>query len=635
MGRMPIKIIVAIVICMGLILAGRMNYAGAGTEKKSDRAQAALPKELRNLKIKDHFISSSLKKVGLIHALNGQVVVMHRVTKDAYFGREGNYIYENDSITTLSGARCRIKFFNDDVITMAPDTNFSVESFYDERAKRTKRSVFSMLKGKAMFYALRLFRYKEVRFSLKTPTAIVGVRGTKFGAHVYWVGEDRRSTGGVQVADSGNRMGRHLVQISSETGVKSYTDCFSEDGNLDINGKSVGPGEIYRGETESIVPTPPGFVRVFEAATEVKSEGTSTGGEEKAGGEKEKKTEGKSGEKKGDDDEGSDDLIAVVGEGDQTSSGDLIDVSENVTEITHQEAGTKITEEANDISQGKTAGSGSAIAMLITSFGGSAVFGAGKGPIYVSHKPNPFYGGAETHFAYEGNHEDNSSFLLRAREKSDTDMGIYVEYFDWGSGNNKALGTPHYFQWHQGGHYLDENGHDYLSWGYWEDTDIANFGLIGTGSAYYAATGKIWEIEGDLTHPDYISYLQQQGAVYTYSGEAKGVLIDNTGPWAYNLSGPFSCHVNFGNRNVSGFEINAGDANGHTVHLLNGTGIVDSDSTFSVEGLSGTINGNSVVSDGTNAGGGFVGGKAQGVAGNWNAYDGGTNWAAGEFHGHR
>jgi hypothetical protein len=42
-----------------------------------------------------------------------------------------------------------------------------------------------------MFYAMRLFRFKKTMFQVKTPTAVMGVRGIKFGVHVYQVEDEK------------------------------------------------------------------------------------------------------------------------------------------------------------------------------------------------------------------------------------------------------------------------------------------------------------------------------------------------------------------------------------------------------------------------------------------------------------
>ncbi|MGD2124882.1 MAG: FecR family protein [Desulfobacteraceae bacterium] len=233
-----------------------------------------LPRSLRGLEIKDYFVPSSSKKVGVIQALRGHVVVIHLGTMETYFGRPGDTIYEKDSLNTLAGSRCRIRFFDEDLVNMGEDTEFSVESFQDQRKKRRKRSFFSMLKGKVRFYAFRLFNYRERNIRLKTPTAVVGVRGTKFGVHVYRIEDQKSSQAGITVADSGRGIAIYLAKADPGGGGKTYTDCHSEDGFIEVEDeegkKVVGPGEMYKGETGDVMPTPDEYVDQFNKDTDVK-----------------------------------------------------------------------------------------------------------------------------------------------------------------------------------------------------------------------------------------------------------------------------------------------------------------------------------------------------------------------------
>jgi len=226
-----------------------------------------LPKDLQGLDIKDQFLPSTMKKVGVIHALRGHVVVTHRATRAPYFGREGDIIYENDSLNTLADSRCRIKLFDDDVITMGADTQFAVEEYQDQRKQRRKSSFFSMFKGKAMFYAMRLFRYKESRFRLKTPTVTVGVRGTKFGADIIWE-EDRRAKAGIRVADSSSDVGAYLA--AAQPGGKTRETFYCVDGELDVAGTGVGANNKWQ-DGQVMAFTPSEF-RQFESVTVVKTE---------------------------------------------------------------------------------------------------------------------------------------------------------------------------------------------------------------------------------------------------------------------------------------------------------------------------------------------------------------------------
>ncbi len=116
---------------------------------------------------------------------------MHRADQAAYYANEGDPIYENDALYTLTDCRCRLNFKDKNVVIMAPDTHLDIDEVSASIIKGKKKSIFGMTKGKAIFYALRLFRYKEMSLQLKTSNATVGVRGTKFGAEIEKIKEDQ------------------------------------------------------------------------------------------------------------------------------------------------------------------------------------------------------------------------------------------------------------------------------------------------------------------------------------------------------------------------------------------------------------------------------------------------------------
>jgi len=91
---------------------------------------------------------------------------------------------------------------------MSVNSNLDVDEVALDRKKQEKRSIFSMLKGKAMFYSLRLLSLKKNNMRLKTPTAVVGVRGTKFGVHVYKLDKRTGESRGILLADAGNSIPR-------------------------------------------------------------------------------------------------------------------------------------------------------------------------------------------------------------------------------------------------------------------------------------------------------------------------------------------------------------------------------------------------------------------------------------------
>ena len=255
----------------GLFLLAVLTLLSSPLEAQNNRGGGvpveALSVSLKTLDIKDHFIASSSPKAGVIRALKGHVVIIHRGTEEAFFGQEGDIVYENDAINTLENSRCQIKFYNEDVVKLASDTEFGVETYLDKRNEGRKTTIFSILKGKAKFYALRLLRYRKSKFEVKTPTAVVGVRGTKFGVHVYWEGEPKLGKGGLQVADSSKGIGNYLTQLESGGTQKSYTDSHVDEGEIQQNGVSIPAGFGYSGKTGILGPMDPAQRDAFDSET--------------------------------------------------------------------------------------------------------------------------------------------------------------------------------------------------------------------------------------------------------------------------------------------------------------------------------------------------------------------------------
>ena len=78
------------ILLIGLMLP--VTSAFSLVNRGSGMPVEALPEELKSLEIKDHFINTSLKRVGVIHALKGHVVVIH-----------------DSSVTRTTGRRWRVE----------------------------------------------------------------------------------------------------------------------------------------------------------------------------------------------------------------------------------------------------------------------------------------------------------------------------------------------------------------------------------------------------------------------------------------------------------------------------------------------------------------------------------------------
>ncbi len=598
--RLGTRGFVLALLALGYFLILTVSGVAAQTSRGADVASDALPKELSQMDIKDYFLPSSLKKVGVIHALNGNVVIIHKKTKQAYFGRPGDSVYENDSLNTLAGSRCRLKFIDEDVITMASNTEFSIDKVDEQRKLGIKDSSFSMLKGKAKFYALRLFRHKTRKFKLRTPTVVVGIRGTKFGASVYWE-EEKRTDRGMLVADSNDDMGVYLAQLGSNETGQSFTDAFSEDGVLDVNGQIVGPGEMFMGKTGKVVPTPPEVIRTFDQETEVKTE------EELA---EEKKEEEKAPEAEEEE--------VTPDTGEETGQQTAADQTENLGDITQEEVATQ-TENVNT-SAGAASSVGDTVKDRPTSF-----FGYFSALLTDTTSTNSL----QDVFLSTSRQDFNSSSVQG--------FGV-IQDNDFLKGQDRFSGTPTLTDAKVIGTEVNnlnrtitstEIGHNqFQEWGSW--TMTTSFTV---DSNDYVIDNKGYYIFGENTPDSAVAGLSSLGSV-GYSGDAFGTYWTDTG--GTDMTGTFSCTVDFNSPAVSNFDLSVSGGS-KAASIQDATGSFSS-SQFTIDAASGTWSltpGGTPPSTQREAYGSLYGDKAQKIGGVWGMKVDSTNGAQGIFMGDR
>jgi hypothetical protein len=126
---------------------------------------------------------------------------------------------------------------------MGENSNMRIKDFQTNQQKSTKSSVLTVIKGKVMFYALRLFKHRSNSMIVETPTAVCGVRGTKWGVEVIELEGRQTASLPVLLADSSNMGYSLLAQANPPSPPQFQTTilCFS--------------GTVFTGST---APPPPG-----------------------------------------------------------------------------------------------------------------------------------------------------------------------------------------------------------------------------------------------------------------------------------------------------------------------------------------------------------------------------------------
>jgi hypothetical protein len=95
-------------------------------------------------------------------------------------------VENGDTLVTEKNTYAQIRFIDHGEITLRPGTTFKIENYAYEADKPDGDSAaFSLLKGGLRSITGLLGKRNKEKFSLKTPTATIGIRGTTFIAQ--WV----------------------------------------------------------------------------------------------------------------------------------------------------------------------------------------------------------------------------------------------------------------------------------------------------------------------------------------------------------------------------------------------------------------------------------------------------------------
>jgi hypothetical protein len=224
-----------------------------------------LPRELKNITIDKNFLDSKDKEVAAIKSIEGTVVVERPETKQAYFAANGDKLFEKDIIYTLKKSRCKFQLTTEDTVSQGENTRINIKDFSDNRENKSKSSVFGMIRGMAMFSTVRVSRYLQQSMQVETPTAVSGVRGSKFGVQVKAATGKSSASMPVLVADISDNGFIYLAVIAK---TDTVTIVHGLEGKVEVKSKKddkiqfLNPGE-------SIEATFKGLGKIFETPAKV------------------------------------------------------------------------------------------------------------------------------------------------------------------------------------------------------------------------------------------------------------------------------------------------------------------------------------------------------------------------------
>ena len=120
------------------------------------------------------------RSIGNVLLVQGQAVIIHSDQLKGYWAKKDLPLYKGDMVVTRDKGRIRFSLMDGSTLTLSSSTKIVLsESIYDEK-KKSRSSFLKLGLGKARFLVTKLIGFKESTFKVKTPTAILGVRGSDF-----------------------------------------------------------------------------------------------------------------------------------------------------------------------------------------------------------------------------------------------------------------------------------------------------------------------------------------------------------------------------------------------------------------------------------------------------------------------
>jgi hypothetical protein len=265
-----------LIVLISLLIFAANAFAAEGRGKGV--AKNMLPRELKNVTVSNSFLASKGKESAVIQALEGTVVVERPEAKQAYFAAKGDKLFEKDIIYTLKKSRCKFLLNTEDVVSQGENTRISIKEYSDDRENNSKSSLFGMVRGMAMFSTVHVSRYFRQSMQVETPTAVSGVRGSKFGVQVKAAGAKSAAAMPLLVADTSDNGFIYLAAIEK---TNTVTVVHGLEGKVEVQSKKdnkiqfLNPGESIEATFKGLgkaFETPAKAMQQFMDSVEVKLE---------------------------------------------------------------------------------------------------------------------------------------------------------------------------------------------------------------------------------------------------------------------------------------------------------------------------------------------------------------------------
>lgn len=144
-----------------------------------------------DVKIMPKFVEGTEANVGHVQKTQGKVYVIHKDDSVAYRLKKNYSLFSGDTLITSRRSRINAVMKDKSIFALASSSKMVIDKSIYDPEKETRTSIFGVLFGRVRFIVKKLTG--RSRFTVKTQTAVCGVRGSDFAISVRPATEETSS----------------------------------------------------------------------------------------------------------------------------------------------------------------------------------------------------------------------------------------------------------------------------------------------------------------------------------------------------------------------------------------------------------------------------------------------------------
>ena len=194
------KIAVYCLIILGIFLTTGISLLYSGDSglkllEKFKPYEPDTPLIPKDVKISADFVMGLGEKVGKIKQVQGKTYVIHFGEKTAYQLQKNNPLFAKDTLITSPKSRLTAVMNDKSILALAPMAKLTIAKLIIKKSKffkivSSRTTVMNLIWGSARFIVKKISGKSD--FSVKTKTAVCGVRSTDFAISVAPVDEAKK-----------------------------------------------------------------------------------------------------------------------------------------------------------------------------------------------------------------------------------------------------------------------------------------------------------------------------------------------------------------------------------------------------------------------------------------------------------